>query len=188
MKITKYDPFVMTIDNALDDSICDAIIQRFEKDISHFTPRHLDGVRDFTEINVSATEGWEDVHALLAHKVTEMCTIFHQQFHLPEYAWQQPYALEQIRMKRYMNNGADQFGPHVDVGSVQSSSRFLVCFWYLNDVAEGGETAFLWQNEVAVKPKRGRAILFPPMWTHPHEGRTPISNPKYIIGSYARYV
>ena len=39
-------------------------------------------------------------------------------------------------------------------------------------------------QEVKVEPKAGSVCCFPPHWTFPHKGATPISGPKYVISSY----
>ena len=52
------------------------------------------------------------------------------------------YVFEEFRIKRYDNNGHDQFKDHVDVGDYNSARRFLVCFYISNDVEVGGETNF----------------------------------------------
>ena len=76
---------------------------------------------------------------------------------------------------------------HVDVGSYDSAMRFLVLFVYLNDVEEGGGTEFP-ELDLTVTPKCGTMLLFPSTWTYLHRGNTPISNDKYILGSYLHYV
>ena len=57
--------------------------------------------------------------------------------------------------------------------------RVVASIVYLNDVKKGGETEFYHQN-VKVKPKQGRLVLFPAFYTHLHKGHKPISNDKYI--------
>jgi hypothetical protein len=76
---------------------------------------------------------------------------------------------------------------HVDVGDSISARRFLVFFVYLNDVAEGGETEFP-TLDLQVSPKCGTILVFPSTWTFLHRGNVPISNDKYILGSYKHYV
>lgn len=95
--------------------------------------------------------------------------------------------IEQIRLKHYAPNGIDRFDRHVDVGDHDSARRFLVLFFYLNDVEEGGETEFP-TLDLAVKPKQGSCIVFPPTWMYPHQGNMPVSNDKYIVGTYLHYV
>lgn len=97
---------------------------------------------------------------------------------------------EQFRLKKYKPNGEDGFGLHGDCTNIGSSARWLAFFWYLNDVEEGGRTIFSYdgENEIgAVEAKQGRCLVFPPTWTYPHIGEKPISNEKYIIGSYLHH-
>jgi hypothetical protein len=76
---------------------------------------------------------------------------------------------------------------HVDVGDSISARRFLVFFLYLNDVAEGGETEFP-DLDLTISPECGKLLVFPSIWTYLHRGNVPISNDKYILGSYKHYV
>ena len=67
--------------------------------------------------------------------------------------------------------------------------RILTLFMYLNNVEEGGETRFRFEpsmQEIAIKPKAGSVVCFPPTWQYPHMGCTPISGPKYVISSYVQ--
>ena len=71
-------------------------------------------------------------------------------------------------------------------GDHDSARRFLVLFFYLNDVEEGGETYFQ-DIDFTVQPKEGRLLIFPPTWMFPHAGLKPVSNDKYIAGTYLHY-
>ena len=93
---------------------------------------------------------------------------------------------EDFRVKKYRKGTDDRFSTHVDVGDHASARRFLAFFIYLNTIEEGGETAF--PGIKTVKPKCGRVLMFPPLWTFPHEGRPTISDHKYIVGSYLHYI
>lgn len=46
--------------------------------------------------------------------------------------------------------------------------RAFAIVMYLNDVEEGGETYFS-RQKVAITPKKGRIVVYPPTPTHPHE-------------------
>jgi len=85
-------------------------------------------------------------------------------------------------MKRYCANAREQFQLHFDAVN-QYARRYLVLLWYLNDVAGGGETRFP-QLDVAITPKAGRLLVFPPYWMYQHEGMPPLSGDKYIISTY----
>ena len=64
-------------------------------------------------------------------------------------------------------------------------NRTLAWMIYLNDVEEGGETEFLYQ-QLKIKPKRNTCVIWPGSFTHIHRGNPPISGTKYILtGWYA---
>ena len=58
--------------------------------------------------------------------------------------------------------------------------RQQIAMFYLNDVTEGGETEFFYQNK-KIKPTKGSLVIFPAFHTHLHKGNIPISNDKYIL-------
>jgi len=60
--------------------------------------------------------------------------------------------------------------------------RIATVLFYLSDVGEGGETHFPLQ-EVKVKPKKGRAVIFPPGYHHPHEV-LPANSARYIAQTW----
>jgi len=97
------------------------------------------------------------------------------------------YAFEEYRIKMYNANDYDQFKDHVDVGNYNSARRFLVCFLYLNTVAVGGHTNFP-KIHHSISPECGRILLFPSTWQYRHAGLAPISDKKYIVGTYLHYV
>ncbi len=61
--------------------------------------------------------------------------------------------------------------------------RTLLFMFYLNDVAEGGQTEFFYQQR-AIRPQRGRMVIAPAYFTHTHRGCTPVSGDKYILTSW----
>ena len=75
---------------------------------------------------------------------------------------------------------------HHEKDAFRTRNRLMAFILYLNDVEEGGETEFP-RLELAVKPKLGRCLIFPPLWMFPHCGRIPVSHSKYIVGSYLHY-
>lgn len=63
--------------------------------------------------------------------------------------------------------------------------RVIAFLFYLNDVLEGGETAFI-NQAVSVAPRCGRVVLFPTAFTHVHAGRPPIAGRKYVVANFVR--
>lgn len=60
------------------------------------------------------------------------------------------------------------------------AGRMLVWTIYLNDVAEGGETEFLYHSE-RHKAEEGKIVIFPANYMCAHRGNPPLSNTKYIL-------
>jgi prolyl 4-hydroxylase len=85
-------------------------------------------------------------------------------------------------LKRYRAGGDEGFQPHFDA-LLEVSNRYLVLLWYLNDVADGGETEFP-QLGIRVSPRAGRLLMFPPYWMYQHAGLPPRSNDKFILSTY----
>jgi hypothetical protein len=96
--------------------------------------------------------------------------------------------ISQFMVQKY-NKGEGRYTYHNDFSlNASGDYRVLTYLWYLNDVDEGGETAF--SGIYCIKPKRGTLILFPSAWTFPHCGKMPISHDKYIITGwiYSTYI
>ena len=51
---------------------------------------------------------------------------------------------------------------------------------YLNDVSEGGETAWYFQN-LKMKPEKGLTVFWPADWMYLHRGFPHKKGKKYII-------
>ena len=180
-------------DDTLTKDQCNNIIDRFEKDKEFHEDTFYEGLRHFTELNITKRgEPWADIQNLLLDKMEFYLLRYKQMFSIDDKVWPPQLAFEQFRIKKYEPNGKDEFAFHVDVGNHQTARRFLVFFWYLNDVYEGGETSFQKNTssriEMAVKPVAGRMLVFPPFWTHPHTGHKPVSEAKYIVGGYLHYL
>ena len=90
--------------------------------------------------------------------------------------------IEDIRIKRYRPGTDEKFEPHYDALD-DKCNRYLVFLWYLNDVADGGETEFC-NLALKVQARTGRLLMFPPYWMFQHAGLPPRSNDKYIVSTY----
>jgi hypothetical protein len=91
-------------------------------------------------------------------------------------------ATSDLIMKRYRPDRDERFQLHFDAVN-HLANRYLVLLWYLNDVADGGETRFP-QLDVSVSARTGRLLMFPPYWMYQHEGVAPRSGDKYILSTY----
>jgi len=189
--------YVKVYDDVLSESTCNNLIEAFNKNTVTTNPFYRkssnkwnEDYRNFLEADITVVPQFSS----LVLPIYEKAKVIHNTYNsecgrfFPE-----KYGFEDLRMKKYEANNFDQFGWHTDVGNYASARRYLVMFFYLNDVESGGETQFQFSGDYSktvdftVNPKRGRMVVFPPMWMFPHRGCMPISGPKYILSTYAHY-
>ena len=103
---------------------------------------------------------------------------------------QQIFRLGQIQAQKYTAGQGGYPYWHSEVypqtGHNDSLHRILLFMFYLNDVEEGGETEFYYQNK-KIKPKQGSMVIAPAYFTHTHRGCIPVSNDKYIVTSWVLF-
>lgn len=75
---------------------------------------------------------------------------------------------------------------HCERNDIGVTKRMLVFMTYLNDVTEGGETAFLYQK-TKIKPEKGLTLFWPSDWTHTHKGVMSHTQTKYIATGWYMY-
>jgi prolyl 4-hydroxylase len=190
--------YIRVYDEVLDIDTCADLIELFDRNEVDEINKHLyrlsshqwvEDYRRFTEADITAIEAFKPYVMPLYACVGTVYDWYERDCGK---FFPQDRRFESLRMKRYDNNDKDQFGWHVDVGDHSSARRYLVMFFYLNEV-RGGETVFEFNNKYSkmthftVNPKPGRIVVFPPMWMFPHKGMKPIGGPKYIISTYAHY-
>ena len=180
------DNFIQVYDDVIGVDLCKQLIAMFEECEHQHENISLQGHRSFTQITLQNHDDWKPFSEALQPVFFQYVSKYCKDANVTDTMFPEKFAFEQFRLKRYLPNDFDQFKDHVDVGNYNSARRFLVFFLYLDD-NEAGHTTFP-QWDIAVQPKAGRILMFPPMWTHLHAGTKPIEKPKYIIGSYLHYV
>jgi prolyl 4-hydroxylase len=177
--------YIRYYDDALDQPLCNGMIEAFES-LEEHQVRNGRGVRggldnsSWTELDVEkfADAGFR---ALFRDKIDRALERYNRDIGLTIALPNSPVTAE-LRMKRYRPGQGEQFELHFDA-IYEKANRYLVFLWYLNDVAEGGETRFH-RLDYAVRPRAGRLLMFPPYWMYQHEGAPPVSGDKYIVGTY----
>ena len=181
--------YIKTYPKIFSKQECSGIVEYFniQELNNNLTHTKLEGHRNFDELNLNDfPKETHDTQLSIYDRFKYVLQQYKEETRLHEHAWPEKFKFEEIRIKRYrMDRG--NFLDHVDVGSLDSAMRFLVLFVYLNDVEEGGETEFP-DLDLTVTPKCGTMLLFPATWTYLHRGNIPISNDKFILGSYLHYV
>ena len=93
---------------------------------------------------------------------------------------------EPINLQHYAPNEGF-FDWHCERGSHQSHQRALVFMTYLNDVNDGGETEFHFQ-QMKVKAVKGKTVIWPTDFTHLHRGITSPTEHKYIATGWFHFL
>lgn len=184
----KPNTFIFEKNGALNGDLCDSIVRRFEDASDEHRPGYVGqnrmenpDLKRSTDFFIGNKDKWKDADEALFRSLMdalrELCLAF-------------PYFRGKFKDVGY-NLQRTQKGEfyhwHIDSDSRELSDRQLVAIWYLNEVdGPGGETEFLFQD-VRVKPERGKLLLFPPFWTHPHRGTTLKSGVKYIATTWVTF-
>ena len=177
--------YIRRYDNVLSTELCDSLIERFENNPDQYE-KHQQGEMSFTQIHLLKHKEWHDDAQTVVNGLHGCVDQYKTECKVVGNMWPEKFNLEPLRMKRYLPDGTDQFGDHVDVNSHESARRFLVFFLYLDDNKKGS-TSFP-QHDMSSDCDKGSCLIFPPMWPWLHAGEKPIDKPKYILGSYLHYV
>jgi len=199
---------ILIIDNAVNSDWCDHLIKKYEDTpIEHYTARvgSIDGtdkeVVHLTKLYVAyANDSWDAEKGNMEKLMLDALTLYKMNLRYSILSCGLPTTdieVELPTIKKYIPNSDDMIGPHSDTYmrgwdkenklKVWKGDRFLNILFYLNDVEEGGETEFYFDDcTVRVPPKKGRIVIFPPLWTHIHAGLAPKSGNKYICNGHLR--
>ena len=177
--------FIFERPSALPPSFCDAVIERFESHPEHQYAGRVGqlraedpGVKRTTDLVVSNKPDWKDVDEIFFRSLAAAIKEFRETYRY----FKGPFKDEGYQVQRY--RPGEFYHWHVDGGSHELGLRQLVALWYLNDVpGPGGETEFLYQG-VAIRPERGKLVLFPPFWTHEHRAAVLRAGAKYIATTW----
>lgn len=97
------------------------------------------------------------------------------------------YRVGNVNLQKYLEGTGGYHHWHSEIypqnASCETLHRVLLWQFYLNDVADGGETEFLYQAR-KVEARKGRLIIAPAGFTHTHKGHVSRSGDKYIATSW----
>ena len=185
MPIHELAHFVRIYDHDLEPTLCQQMIgsfgslQRFQKINGRAVRAGLENSA-WTELNVTELSD-ADFLKMFRLQIDRALQRYNQDVGLTIPIPNSPLRADLV-MKRYRPGQLEQFQLHFDAVN-HLANRYLVALWYLNDVADGGETRFP-QLGLAVPARAGRLLMFPPYWMYQHEGVAPRSGDKYILSTY----
>ena len=171
-------------DNVIGDVVCDQLIEILDSKIesSEATPivKSWKGGLDVDIFDQFELEQYSEISDYLTSIVKSVGSNYLEKYD-PKQFLPTKVELEQFRVKRYEPN-EQMFPWHIDSGNLRHSKRFLSFLFYLNDNEAGTEF-----EDFTVEAKKGRVVVFPPLWMFPHQGTMPTKTPKYIMSTYYHY-
>ena len=201
----KFKDTIGIFENAFTKEECERIMDRQEYAIKHKLSNeggygNLVGHKKSTDYDIIKGSGQEDkdLTDLVASRFNDLNYKYLQEFspygefdNTNVIVGQTYYPVFQIQkydkgLGHFNSFQLENFGPGV-------ADRQFVFILYLNDVKEGGETAFYFKEEgeddyFKVKPEQGKLIIHPASWPYVHKGCMPESSDKYILTAWSCYI
>ena len=188
---------IYTVDGAFDDQLIDDIVTNFDKmeslgltlERNQYTGKEYPSMKDTSMFATQETDAGFSDH------MREVFDIINGPI-LEEWLRTYPVLASQNYKDVYVSNGKMQKtypggGYHnwhsEHCNQISSMNTLLAWMIYLNDVEEGGETEFLYQQK-RLKPQRNRFVIWPAGFTHLHRGNPPLSGVKYVLTGWIHWL
>ena len=171
-----------------DLSICDGLIE-YHKNNVEYKRRGLTAAGEVTNKNKVSTDAI--VHGGSQNNIIKMYKseiASATQIYCKKYSLENLFQIgikEPFNIQHYAPNEGF-FNWHCERSYYQSHQRALVFMTYLNDVEDGGETEFYYQ-QLKIKPVKGKMVIWPPDFTHLHRGITSPTQEKYIATGWMNF-
>lgn len=185
---------IAVFDNAIPSATCDSLVRLCENNqdlmISGETLGGLmTNVKNSLDLPIESEyirKGLWDSFLQLRMEITQSAVVAFNAYMETYQVMQGPIFFRDTgyRVQLY-KKGTGYYRTHVDSCPWDSShnDRVLAMVMYLNTVSQGGGTRFPLHN-LTVAARIGRVVIFPALWTMPHQGLVPLSNDKWIINTF----
>lgn len=178
--------FIRMYPNTFSAAQCAEVIRRFEADdrkhASTTATRDKPRLRSGTMLQIGDLPDWRDIAEAYSTALEKNLQAYADAFPTLKQLISTPATKRTPPLLERIEPGQG-FGLHIDASVAGTHDRMVAVLMYLKDVEEGGFTEFPFQS-IRVKPRAGLMLLFPPYWTHPHQGVSPVSGVKYNLTSY----
>lgn len=197
------DDFIGVFNNAFNERQCDNYLRFFanaEKAGMVFDRQSSENVSPFSKHDLSTTGTGIHISQFMLDKFPELAEVYMHSNEftkvlidgaLKEYCRVYPglagfpdgekkVSIQDIKIQKTRPGQGYHVWHHEHGTGGRAHRRLLAFSLYLNTVAEGGETEFLYQK-VRFKPIMGQLLIWPAYFTHAHRGNQPLSGDKYII-------
>ncbi|MEQ8955410.1 MAG: 2OG-Fe(II) oxygenase [Gammaproteobacteria bacterium] len=173
-------------------TICDELIEFFEAHRQSHTQGKMAGglnldSKKSTDLSIRPNELDSPGHEPVRNYLQTLFTCYR------DYLEQWPFLkgflqnseVGPFNIQRYDPSGHFQ-KIHSERTTLATAHRVFAWMTYLNDVEDGGETHFVYQ-QLDVQPQKGKTLIWPAEWTHAHQGKVVNSGQKYIITGWIHF-
>ena len=177
----KLTDFIHVYDDVVSAASCQHIINEYERH-KDYVQEHDTPYYKFHQLDLNQTPDLTGLAQAFVGSLLPYYETYFDKLGMRQYVSLDNW--EDVRIKKYLKGTNDEFKTHVDVSNHASAARFAIAILYLNN--NNGYTTFP-NLGVAVQPKAGRVVIFPPTWMYPHNGINPTDNDKYIMMTCLHY-
>ena len=170
----------------IDPGLCDRIIEQYHTTDNIFKGETIGGYDPSKKLSFESILVGDELQEY--HAELEKCLVkYRAEYTSLDRCLDRFRVHSRIKIQMYPPTGGyfvwhcERTNPYGNVGR-----RLLVFMTYLNDVDDGGETEFLYQN-LKVKPEKGKTLIWPSEWTHTHRGLTSKSETKFIVTGWYEF-
>jgi len=192
VEVLSREPWVVTLDNFVTDAEIAALIDTNKEHFERSTD--TGSMNEFGETGKLVSKSRTSSNSWCRHDCERHPQVSNLYDKIAEVTGVPRTHYESFQVLQYLPG--QRYGVHHDYGAsdrgLPSGPRILTFFLYLSDVEEGGETNFP-GLKIAVKPKKGRALLWPSTLSETpdlketrtnHEAKAVISGLKYAANSW----
>ena len=195
MEVT-HDSFIGVYDNAFSAAFCDRVIAHYEwcaKNNRSWDRPENDVHKKDTSCCINPVNTAEIAFSSpnMLELLSEFNSVFWDQWYADyrrQYGVLDQYSRHTIytyKVQKTLPAGGYHIW-HCEDAEREHSRRVGVYIIYLNDVAMGGETEFLYCSK-RVEAKKGRLVIFPPNFPWAHRGNPPLNGEKYILTGWTEF-
>ena len=182
--------FVRQYPNALDDQLCDDLINWFESsesDTAKTVTANRETRKDVQKwLNPEAAAEYTLLYNALQSAKRLMLERYIREFSIA-YRGKKKLISVANKIQKTSPFGGGFHNFHAEVSHHENMDRCMVWTFYLNDLSKDeGETEFLYEK-IRVRPRKGLGLMFPAGWTFQHRGNPVHTRNKYIATGWWHY-
>tara|TARA_B100001059_G_scaffold218705_1_gene239153 strand:+ start:292 stop:966 length:675 start_codon:yes stop_codon:yes gene_type:complete len=178
-----FNHFIAVFDNSISDENCEIIINYYNNSMNTYPGVTAGGlnkcIKDTTDLKVEKNTIVDKIlyNSLNQYlkKYSQECSTYLKSNGIPEDIILKNLTDTGYQIQKYKKNEGKYIWHH-DFSLEPNKYRHLTFLWYLND----NDNGFTELIDIAIRPKKGRLLLFPSSDIHLHRGCYSLNSDKYI--------